>query len=100
MNAVVIIVFINFYFGGLKGEVEFGSAKYYALCGLGGLLSCGLTHTMVVPLDLVKCRMQVNPDKYPGLVKGLQVTLKEEGPRGLMRGWAPTMIGYSMQVRE
>lgn len=38
---------------------EFGSMKYYALCGFGGVLSCGLTHTAVVPLDLVKCRMQV-----------------------------------------
>lgn len=38
---------------------EYGSLKFYALCGLGGVLSCGLTHTAVVPLDLVKCRMQV-----------------------------------------
>ena len=38
---------------------EFGSAKYYALCGFGGILSCGITHTAVVPLDLVKCRIQV-----------------------------------------
>lgn len=38
---------------------EFGSLKYYALCGFGGILSCGLTHTAVVPLDLVKCRLQV-----------------------------------------
>ena len=38
---------------------EFGSAKYFALCGFGGVLSCGLTHTAVVPLDLVKCRIQV-----------------------------------------
>lgn len=38
---------------------EFGSMKYYALCGFGGILSCGLTHTAVVPLDLVKCRLQV-----------------------------------------
>lgn len=39
---------------------EFGSAKYYALCGFGGILSCGITHTLVVPLDLVKCRIQVS----------------------------------------
>lgn len=39
--------------------VEFGSSKYYALCGLGGVLSCGITHTAIVPLDLVKCRIQV-----------------------------------------
>ena len=39
--------------------VEFGSGKYFALCGLGGVLSCGITHTAIVPLDLVKCRIQV-----------------------------------------
>ena len=38
---------------------EFGSQKYFALCGLGGVLSCGITHTAVTPLDLVKCRLQV-----------------------------------------
>lgn len=47
-------------------EVEFGSLKYYALCGFGGILSCGITHTALTPLDLVKCRIQVNPEKYKG----------------------------------
>uniref|UniRef100_A0A7N5KKZ7 Phosphate carrier protein, mitochondrial-like n=1 Tax=Ailuropoda melanoleuca TaxID=9646 RepID=A0A7N5KKZ7_AILME len=37
---------------------EYGSLKFYALCGFGGILSCGITHTAVVPLDLVKCRIQ------------------------------------------
>ena len=47
--------------GAAKDDVscEFGSMKYYAICGFGGILSCGLTHTAVVPLDLVKCRIQV-----------------------------------------
>lgn len=40
-------------------QVEFGSLKYYALCALGGVISCGVTHTAIVPLDLVKCRIQV-----------------------------------------
>jgi solute carrier family 25 phosphate transporter 3 len=65
-------VFLKYFFFSL-GEVEFGSAKYYFLCGFGGMLSCGITHTMVVPLDLVKCRMQVNPEKYPGLLSGFKV---------------------------
>lgn len=76
---------------------EFGSGTYYAYCGLGGILSCGLTHTAVVPLDLVKCRMQVDSVKYPGIFKGFKVTLAEDGVRGLAKGWAPTMIGYSLQ---
>lgn len=77
---------------------EFGSGKYFALCGLGGILSCGITHTMVCPLDLVKCRIQVDPDKYKSVVNGFKVTVAEDGARGLVRGWAPTFFGYSIQV--
>ncbi|XP_055685659.1 phosphate carrier protein, mitochondrial [Lutzomyia longipalpis] len=76
---------------------EFGSAHYFALCGLGGVISCGLTHTMVVPLDLVKCRIQVDPVKYKSVFQGFKVTLAEDGITGLSRGWAPTFFGYSMQ---
>ncbi|KAK3102769.1 hypothetical protein FSP39_013829, partial [Pinctada imbricata] len=76
---------------------EFGSSKFYALCGFGGILSCGITHTAVVPLDLVKCRIQVNPEKYKGIVNGFRLTVKEGGVRELGKGWAPTAIGYSMQ---
>jgi len=76
---------------------EFGSTKYYALCGFGGVLSCGITHTAVVPLDLVKCRLQVDPDKYKNLANGFKVTVKEGGAKALALGWAPTLFGYSMQ---
>ncbi|XP_067934795.1 solute carrier family 25 member 3-like [Watersipora subatra] len=76
---------------------EFGSGKYYGYCAFGGLLSCGLTHTAVVPLDLVKCRIQVDPAKYKGIVNGFKLSVAEEGMKGLAKGWAPTMIGYSMQ---
>lgn len=50
----------NYDFIAEETSCEFGSAKYYALCGFGGILSCGITHTAVVPLDLVKCRIQVS----------------------------------------
>ncbi|XP_014665231.1 PREDICTED: phosphate carrier protein, mitochondrial-like [Priapulus caudatus] len=76
---------------------EFGSMKYYALCGFGGILSCGITHTAVVPLDLVKCRIQVDPAKYKGVFSGFGLTVKEDGFRGLAKGWAPTFFGYSIQ---
>jgi solute carrier family 25 phosphate transporter 3 len=75
----------------------YGSGKFYALCGLGGIISCGLTHTALVPLDLIKCRIQVNPGKYKGIGTGFSVTIKEEGYRALGKGWAPTAIGYSLQ---
>ncbi|XP_002739723.1 solute carrier family 25 member 3-like [Saccoglossus kowalevskii] len=76
---------------------EFGSGTFFAYCGLGGILSCGITHTAIVPLDLVKCRIQVDPGKYGNIINGFRVTLREENLRALGKGWAPTCIGYSMQ---
>jgi len=80
-----------------SGEVVYGSGIYYAYCGLGGILSCGITHTALVPLDMVKCRIQVNPDKYKNIGNGFKVSIKEDGVRGLAKGWAPTAYGYSFQ---
>merc|ERR1711953_833962 len=60
-------------------------------------MSCGLTHTLVTPLDLVKCRLQVNKEKYKNLGNGFKLTFAEGGAAGLFLGWAPTAIGYSMQ---
>lgn len=48
-------------------------------------------------LDLVKCRLQVDPGKYKGILSDFGVTLQDNGLRGLARGWAPTFLGYSMQ---
>lgn len=41
------------------GKIKMFSPAYYSACTFGGILSCGLTHTAVTPLDLVKCNMQV-----------------------------------------
>jgi solute carrier family 25 phosphate transporter 3 len=70
---------------------------FYAQCMFGGVLSCGLTHTAVVPLDVVKCKMQVFPEKYKGLFGGIRTVVVEETAAGLRLGWAPTLIGYSLQ---
>lgn len=70
---------------------------YYGKCMFGGILSCGLTHTIVVPIDIAKCKIQVFPEKYRGLLSGVRTILAEEGAAGLRLGWAPTLIGYSMQ---
>lgn len=42
------------------GKIEMYSPQFYAACTAGGILSCGLTHMAVTPLDLVKCNMQVS----------------------------------------
>lgn len=80
-----------------KRRIEIYSPGYYAACTFGGILSCGLTHTAVTPLDLVKCNMQIDPAKYKTVSSGFGVLFQEQGLRGLFRGWAPTLLGYSVQ---
>lgn len=60
----------------------------------------GSTHTLLTPLDLVKCRLQVDAAKYKNVVHGFKLTFKEDGSRGLVKGWAPTAYGYSAQVKK
>ncbi|XP_021737302.1 mitochondrial phosphate carrier protein 3, mitochondrial-like [Chenopodium quinoa] len=61
------------------------------------MLSCGLTHTAVTPLDLVKCNMQIDPGKYKSINSGFGILMREQGIKGLFKGWAPTFLGYSAQ---
>ncbi|KAM0026246.1 putative mitochondrial phosphate carrier protein Pic2/Mir1 [Helianthus debilis subsp. tardiflorus] len=50
------------------GKIEMYSPRFYATCTVGGILSFGLTHMMVTPLDLVKCNMQVTDFVLIGLI--------------------------------
>jgi len=73
------------------------TTDYYLKCCLGGVLSCGLTHLAVTPLDVAKCNMQVDPAKYKGLFPSIKLIMAEEGAVGIWKGWLPTAIGYSLQ---
>lgn len=79
-------------------QVKLYSPKYFLLCGFGGILSCGLTHTLVTPVDVVKCNAQGNPKKFNrGMFGNMAMWARENGARALVRGWAPTLVGYSLQ---
>lgn len=73
------------------------SPEYYRACAIGGMLCCGLTHMAVTPIDVVKCNMQIAPEKYKSIAGGFSLVVKEQGTVGLFRGWAPTLLGYSVQ---
>lgn len=60
-------------------------------------MACGLTHTMVTPLDVVKCNLQTDPKNYTGIAQGFRKIATEQGFRGLFKGFMPTAIGYSAQ---
>lgn len=58
--------------------------------------SQGLTHTAVTPMDLVKCRRQVDSKLYKGNFEAWGKIGRAEGFRGIYTGWSPTLFGYSV----
>lgn len=85
--------------------IQLYTGDYYLACGIGGILSCGLTHTFVTPLDVVKCNAQVNPKDFPGVFSGFRNIYSgkvshlgfKSGLAGVLKGWGPTIWGYSAQ---
>ena len=71
--------------------------SYFSKCMMGGSLACGLSHWALTPIDIVKCRKQIYPDRYRSYQQGLQAIVAKEGYRGLALGWFPTLAGYGMQ---
>ena len=90
---------------GPMGVIELYSNKYYVACGMGGILSCGLTHALVTPIDLVKCNLQGNPEVFTSTFQGFRYIYSGQaislgygrGMSGIMKGWGPTLVGYSVQ---
>ncbi|KAK0645007.1 Mitochondrial phosphate carrier protein 2 [Lasiodiplodia hormozganensis] len=78
-------------------KIELFSGTYFAACTLGGVIACGPTHTAVTPLDLVKCRRQVDPKIYSSNISAWRSIFAKEGLRGVFFGWSPTFVGYSFQ---
>ncbi|KAG5537273.1 hypothetical protein RHGRI_024652 [Rhododendron griersonianum] len=79
------------------GKIAMYSPAFYAASAAGGSLCCGLTHTALTPLDIVKCNMQIDPTKYKSISSGFGVLLKEQGAKGFFGGWVPTLLGYGAQ---
>eukprot|EP01128_Nolandella_sp_AFSM9_P011895 TRINITY_DN8797_c0_g1_i1.p2 TRINITY_DN8797_c0_g1~~TRINITY_DN8797_c0_g1_i1.p2 ORF type:complete len:330 (-),score=83.63 TRINITY_DN8797_c0_g1_i1:170-1159(-) len=85
--------------------IELYSAKYFAACGLGGILSCGLTHGALTPLDLVKCNVQANPERFTSTMQGFKLIMNGgakdlgfgSGFTGIWKGAGPTFAGYAVQ---
>ena len=61
---------------------------------IAGSLAGVVSTTATYPLDLARARMAVTmPDTYKSLWSVFVITVKDEGLRGLYRGYVPTIIG-------
>ena len=78
----------------LTREVPDYSWMTYALFGISGATGCALTHSIVIPLDVVKTKTQTNPDQYKNILEGAQTIVQNEGIEGLLTGAQATIAGY------
>ncbi|KAM0754739.1 mitochondrial carrier [Meredithblackwellia eburnea MCA 4105] len=63
-----------------------------------GALCCTLTHAATTPIDVVKTRIQIDPQfKKTGMLKAGRAIVAAEGPSGLLTGFGPTAVGYLVQ---
>jgi len=78
-------------------NLDYG-ADYYLKGALAGGICCGITHGAVCPIDVVKTRIQLNPEVYnKGMVGGFKQVIAAEGVGALATGLGPTVFGYFIQ---
>lgn len=70
------------------------SPLIYGLFGISGATGCALTHSVVIPLDVVKTRAQTDPEEFSNLLEGAGKIVKQEGVKGLFLGAQATLAGY------
>jgi len=61
---------------------------------LSGAICASGAHLVLTPLDVVKTKIQTNPENYPGVVPAFKKLFNERGIGGFFDGWAPTFVGF------
>lgn len=65
---------------------------------LSGGLCAALSHGITTPFDVVKTRIQSDPEKYgQGVLRAATIILGEDGPQTLVKGLGPTVLGYGLE---
>eukprot|EP00536_Pseudo-nitzschia_multiseries_P001144 jgi/Psemu1/300567/fgenesh1_kg.14_\ len=76
----------------LRRELPRYTFDIYALFGISGATGCALTHSVVIPLDVVKTRSQTSTESTMSIVTDI---VENEGIGGLLTGAQATLAGYA-----
>eukprot|EP01139_Manchomonas_bermudensis_P005587 Amastigsp_a175372_362.p2 type:complete len:344 gc:universal Amastigsp_a175372_362:1067-36(-) len=71
------------------------SPGFFTICGIGGVVACSFTRSMLTPLDTMKVHMQSEPKKFPNL-KTTAAVMSREG-LSFWRGWTANAVGFGCQ---
>mmetsp|Transcript_3118 Transcript_3118/g.6278 ORF Transcript_3118/g.6278 Transcript_3118/m.6278 type:complete len:1114 (+) Transcript_3118:546-3887(+) len=74
-------------------EVQLDFQSYLRFCVSGAICASGV-HLMVTPLDVIKTKIQTDPENYPGPISSFKKIVEERGPTGFFNGWIPTFVGF------
>jgi solute carrier family 25 phosphate transporter 3 len=65
---------------------------------LAGGVCAATSHGITTPLDVIKTRMQAQPEIYDKGVRNAAVSImKSDGPQVLLAGLGPTVVGYGIE---
>jgi hypothetical protein len=77
----------------IERERQLDVASYLRFC-LSGAVCCAGVHLIVTPIDVVKTKVQTNPEKYPGAVAAFKKVVTDDGIGGFFAGWLVTFMGW------
>jgi len=69
----------------------------YSRYAMAGAICASVPHTVLVPIDVVKTRLQTHVGKYNGMVDAFKKIPQQEGTRAIFLGLGPTVVGYAIQ---
>lgn len=65
---------------------------------VAGGVCAATSHGITTPIDVVKTRMQAQPEVYDkGMTRATLSILKTDGPHALLGGLGPTVVGYGIE---
>lgn len=61
---------------------------------LSGAVCCSSVHLALTPLDVMKTKVQTDPQKHTDFVTSFKILSKEGGFSSFFVGWVPTFLGF------
>jgi solute carrier family 25 phosphate transporter 3 len=77
----------------IERDMEIGLASYLRFVA-SGAICCSGVHLALTPIDVVKTKVQTDPQRYPGVLYSFRRVWEEQGMEGFFKGWAPTFLGF------
>ncbi|KAF7721554.1 Cu/Pi carrier [Apophysomyces ossiformis] len=88
----------NFFIPSSAADTAPSGIDLYARFAFAGAVGCSVTHGAMTPVDVVKTRIQLEPEIYNrGMFAGFRQVVQAEGAGALLTGFGPTAAGYALQ---